>query len=249
MSRAVANRGFPISDFDLMPIKFVSSPQSAIRNSQSGGFTLLEVLLAMAILAVILTVIYASFSTAGKNIEQAEAIRDETDLARTLIARLSVDIANAYPKQSGDFPAVPTIFYGKKEEVDGGGGAGAEKIRHDSIDLTTLTNWHRRDSKEMQLWEVGYFFREKPDGKGYALFRREKRELSKDVPALEGGVEYEITDQVESLQLTYSNDGSTWTDDGWDSRSRFRLPKMVDIALTLDTGKVYMTRVDLGNRP
>lgn len=245
----ISDFGFQISDSGSKAADVGSRPQSAIRSSRSGGFTLLEVLLALAILAVILTVIYASFSTAGKNIEQAEAIRDETDLARALIARLSVDIANAYPDGSGKFPSIPTIFYGKKEEVDGGGGAGAEKIRHDSIYLTTLTNWHRRESKEMELWEVGYLFREKPDGKGYALFRREKRELSKDVPALEGGVEYEITDQVESLQLTYSHDGSTWTDNGWDSRSQLRLPKMVEIALTLDTGKVYMTRVDLGNRP
>ena len=205
-------------------------------------------LLALAILAVILTVVYASFSTAGRNIEEAEAIRDETDIARTLIARLSVDIANAYLNSNGISPPVPTIFYGKKEEVEGGTGAGNEKIRHDSISLTTLTNWRKRDSKEMELWEVGYFFKEKPDGRGYALFRREKRELSKDVPALEGGVEYEITDRVESLQITYSDNGSTWTDSGWD-KSRNSLPKAVEIALLLDTGKVYTTRVDLGNRP
>lgn len=215
-------------------------------HSPSGGFTLLEVLLAMAILAVIMTVVYTSFSTAGKNIEQAELIRDETDIARTLIARLSVDIANAYPDGSGNFPSVPTVFYGKKEELDSRGGGESRKVRHDSIALTTLTNWRRRDSSEMELWEVGYFFREKPDGTGHVLIRREKRELSKDVPALEGGVEYEITDRVESLQLRYSDDGATWKDNGWD-RSLNRLPKAVEIALSLDTGKVYMTRVDVGN--
>jgi hypothetical protein len=143
-------------------------------------------------------------------------------------------------------PTVLTIFYGKKEEVEGG--AGGEKIRHDSIALTPLTNWRKPDSNEMELWEVGYFFKEKADGQGYSLFRREKRELSKDVPALEGGVEYEITDRVESLQITYSDDGSKWADNGWDSRSLNRLPKTVEIALTLDTGKVYTTRVDVGNR-
>jgi len=222
--------------------------RAAIRHANHGGFTLLEVLLAMAILAVIMTVVYASFSTAGRNIEQAETVRDETDIARTLIARLSIDIANAFPKDSASFPSVPTRFYGKKEEAEGGTGAGSEKIRHDSIALTTLTNWRKHDSREMELWEVGYFFREKPDGQGYVLFRREKRELSKDVPFLEGGVEYEITDRVESLQLTYSDQGSTWTDNGWDSQSMGRLPKMVEIALALDTGRVYTTRVEIGNR-
>ena len=219
------------------------------RTSHSKGFTLLEVLLAMAILSVILTVIYASFSTAGKNVEQAEAIRDETDLARVLIARLSEDIANAYMNASMNSPTIIlTMFYGKKEEVEGEVRAGDQKIRRDSISLTTLTNWRKPDSKEMELWEVGYFFKEKPDGKGHTLFRREKREISKDVPALEGGVEYEVTDRVESLQFTYSNDGSKWTDTGWDSKLS-GLPMAVEIALILDSGNVYVTRVDVANKP
>src|SRR5574341_929669 len=80
------------------------------RNPKLEGFTLLEVMLAMAILAVMVTVIYASFSSAGRNVEQAETSRDRTDLARTLIAKLSDDIANAYYN-----PAMKeSIFYGKK---------------------------------------------------------------------------------------------------------------------------------------
>jgi type II secretion system protein J len=214
---------------------------SSILHLQSQGFTLLEVLLAMAILAVIMTVIYTSFSTAGRNVEQAETLRDETDIARTLMTRLSADIANAYVNSSMNSPVRLTVFEGKKEEVDVSGG----KVRHDSISVTTLTNWHKPDSKETELWEVAYFFKEKPDGKGYSLFRREKRELNKDVPALEGGIEYELTDRVEALRLSYSADGLTWTDTGWNTSNP--LPKTVEIALTLDTGKVYITKVDVGN--
>ena len=210
------------------------------RNPKSKGFTLLEVLLAMAILAVTLTGIYMSFSTAGRNVEQAEAIRDETDVARSLIARITDDIANAYVNRNMNFSARITIFDGIKEEIESSG----EKRRHDSITLTTLTNWRKPDSKEMELWEVGYFFREKPDGSGYTLFRREKRELSKDVPALEGGVEYEITDQVDGLQFRYY-DGSNWAD-AWD-KSLNKVPAAVEVALTLATGKVYVTQVDVGS--
>jgi general secretion pathway protein J len=215
-------------------------PKSEIRNQKSNGFTLIEVLLAMAILAVVMTVIYASFSAAGRDVKQAEAIRDETDLARTLISRISDDIANAYVNRNMNSSARITIFDGEKEEVENG----SEKIRHDSITLTTLTHWRKPDSKEMELWEVGYFFKEKPDGSGYTLFRREKRELSKDVPALEGGDEYEITDNVESLQFRYY-DGFNWTD-VWDP-SLSKVPTAVEIALTLDTGKVYVTQVDVGS--
>ena len=246
MSRSIADCGFRISDLRSRSKTIGPISQSAIRNPQSSGFTLLEVLLAMAILSVIMTVIYASFSTAGKNVEQAETIRDESDIARTLINRLSDDLSNAYLNSAMNSPKVLTVFYGKKEEIE----AGDEKIRHDSVSFTTLTNWRRPDSKETELWEVGYFFKERPDGQGFTLFRKEKRELSKDVPALEGGVEYEITDRVESLQFTYSQNGSTWTDTGWDSRSSSfgqKLPKVVEIAIALDNGNVYTTRVDVAN--
>ena len=216
------------------------NPKSEIRNQKSNGFTLIEVFLAMAILAIVMTVIYTSFSAAGRDVEQAETIRDETDMARTLISRISDDIANAYVNRNMNYSAPITIFDGKEDEVENGG----EKGRHDSITLTTLTNWRKPDSKEMELWEVGYFFEEKPDGSGYTLFRREKRELSKDVPALEGGIDYEITDRVESLQLRYYN-GSTWTD-AWD-KSLSKVPTAVEITLTLDTGKVYVTQVDVGS--
>ncbi len=233
-----------------------------VRNPGARGFTLLEVLLAMAILAVVLTVIYASFSTASRNVEQAETMRDETDLARSLITRLATDVSNAYYKQS---IALPMLLCGVKQEVDNP--AGGDKLRHDSISLTTLTNWRRPDSKEMELWEVGYFFKEKPEGKGYSLFRREKRELSKDQPPLQGGVEYELTDRVQSLQIRYlrsapsaSTTSADWSD-SWNLGNAQGcagenapipaspwLPGIVEITVTLDNGRVYTTQVEVLNK-
>ncbi len=172
----VLNFGFRISDCGMQVKRDkICNPQSAIRNAK--GFTLLEVLLAMSILAVVMTVIYATFSTAGQSVERAEALRDETDLARTLIARLSHDIENADCDHVSYKPSA--VFYGKKEEVETEG----VKRRHDSLAMTTLTNFPRPDSKETELLEADYYFTEKAGGKGYSLMRREKRELSKDAPA------------------------------------------------------------------
>ncbi|HUL01301.1 MAG TPA: type II secretion system protein GspJ [Nitrospirota bacterium] len=206
--------------------------------SHRSGFTLLEILLALSILVLVVTAVYVIFSTAEKNIEQAESIRDNTDIARTLMAKIADDIANSYisPSMAGQ-----TIFYGKKEEF----GTGNDKRRYDSLSLTTLTNWRLPDSKEMELWEVGYFFKEKPDGTGFLMMRREKRELSKDVPVLEGGIEYQITDRVEGLQLRYNNGGDLWLDE-WDSRKqKNQLPKTVEIQLILVSDLTYTARVDV----
>ena len=225
--------GTRLANWGMQPLRH---SKAASQSRQSEGFTLIEVLLAMAILAVVVTVVYTVFSTSSANAQRAEAIRDETDLARTLMSRMSDDITNAYCGTG----LIGTFFYGKGEEVETGGG----KFRHDSVSLTTLTNWRKPDSKETDLWEVGYGFEEKSDGSGYVLVRREKRELSTDVSPLEGGVEYEITDKVSELQLRYY-DGTNWVD-AWDRKagcSQSNLPQAVEISLTLDSGSVFVTQV------
>ncbi len=218
---------------------------------KSPGFTLLEVLIAVAIMALLVTVIYTSFFTAGRNVAQAEAIRDETDLARTLLAKISSDIADAYFNPSMNVPVVTTIFYGEQVISDTTisdttiSDTGLDHNRYDGLYLTSLTNWRKPDSQETDLWEVGYYFKQKPDGTGWILMRREKRLLSNDSPALEGGVDYEMTDRVASLRFRYY-DGSVWTDGGWDSRISQKLPNTVEITLLFNDGSVYITQVDVG---
>jgi general secretion pathway protein J len=207
-------------------------------NPHSKGFTLLEVLIATAIMAGVVAVIYASFFTTSRNVEQAEQDRDTSDLVRTLVAKLSVDISNAYVQPGMNISAPVTGFLGKKVQPDTGNSA----IRLDELYLTTLSNWRRPGTKETDLWEVGYYFKQKPDGSGYVMMRREKRELSKDVPFMEGGTEYAMTDRVETLQLRYYS-GSSWTDE-WPSTTQ--LPKAVEISLLLDDGSTYLTKVDVG---
>jgi len=228
------NREFWHVNFALKEKKtIVCKFRSAIRNSN--GFTLLEVLLALSILALVVTAVYTSFATTGRNIERAEVTRDSTDIARTLSAKITVDIANAYVNSA---LTGQTIFYGKKVVF----GSGDDQQRYDSLSLTTLTNWRTPNSKETDLWEVGYFFKEKSDGTGYVMMRREKRELSTTVPAGEGGVEYQITDHVKGMQVRYNKGGDTWYDE-WTNKNAY--PQIVEIALALDSGMTYTTRVNV----
>ena len=212
-------------------------PHSALRIPNSLGFTLLEVIIAVTIMAGIVTVIYTSFSTVSRNVAKAEEKRDAADLARTLLTKLSSDISNAYYNPS----MKETFFYGKKS------GAELDSPRFDSIALTTLTNWRKPNSKETDLWEVGYRFEETPEKNGIRLIRKEKREFGTDNTALEGGTDYTLTERVKGLRLRYYN-GSTWTDD-WDNRTQqsLQLPKAVEITLVLDDGSLYHTQVEVGS--
>jgi type II secretion system protein J len=212
-----------------------NSAQTSPRSSRGfNGFTLLEVLIAVTIMAGIVTVIYTSFSTTSRNVEQAEARRDQMDLARTLVSKLSNDITNAYYN-----PLMPTtIFYGKKSTT------AQDDQRYDSISLTTLTNWRKPGSKESDLWEVGYRFDEQPDKSARVMVRSEKRELSSDQPPLEGGTDFIITDRIRGFRLRYFN-GLTWSDE-WDSRTLQMLPKSVEIALGFADGSYFITQVEVG---
>ena len=214
--------------------EFGTAGERIISAGRPLGFTLLEVLLAMSILAVIVTVIYTSFSTAGRNVEQAETRRDSADLARTLIAKFSDDITNACCK--GVMKG--TIFDAKKSMTM------ENEPRFDSLTLTTLTNWRKQDSKEMDLWEVGYRFEERPDGSGRVLVRREKREIGVESTSLEEGIDYEVTDQIAELRLRYLV-GSAWKDE-WHSSSLSNGPKAVEIWLTMVGGASYLTWVEVG---
>ncbi len=217
------------------------SPQSILRNRQSKGFTLLEVLIAVAIMAGIVTVIYSTFFTASESVQQAETMRDTADLVRTLMAKLSDDIANAYVNRGMNYPnGAMTVFYGKKVEPS----TGSQKSRYDELYLTTLTN-PITGPGQTDLCEVGYYFKEKPDGTGRIMMRRQKLQLTKDSPALEGGDEYPMTDRVASLQFRYKS-GTTWSDD-WSNRND--LPKIVAITLLLDDGSVFITEVQVLNPP
>lgn len=212
------------------------TPNSMLRTPNSYGFTLLEVLIAVAIMAGIVSVIYASFTTAANNVEHAEASRDATDLARVLISKVVTDCENAY---YNPLMKEPTIFYGKQSE------ARQNEPRFDRIAMTTLTNWRRPDSKETDLWEVEYRFEDRPDSKKKMLIRREKRELGKEgEPVLEGGVELAVTDRVEQLRLRYLS-GKTWFDE-WDSRARGKLPDAIEVLLALENGPTFITQAKVG---
>jgi general secretion pathway protein I len=79
------------------------NPQSAIRNSQR-GFTLLEVMVAVVILGLGLTVVFELFSGGLKSVEISNDYSNAVILANKKMGELSIKEALKIGKEEGDFP-------------------------------------------------------------------------------------------------------------------------------------------------
>ena len=78
-------RQFRISDFGFRNKRRIFNPQSAIRNPQSNGFTLLEVMVAVAILAMVLVVLLGVKNRSTQDVMLADHITTATLLAKRVM--------------------------------------------------------------------------------------------------------------------------------------------------------------------
>ena len=96
--------GFRISDFGLKTLNFVSIPQSAIRNPQSNGFTLLEVMVAVTIMSMVLVVLLGLKNRSMQDVALAEHITTATMLANGKMMETIMSGSFAPVEEEGEFP-------------------------------------------------------------------------------------------------------------------------------------------------
>jgi len=187
--------------------------------NKRNGFTLVELLIAIAILSIIMSVVYKSFYASTEGIKRAEVVDDINSTARVIFLKLMDDINSAYLDNSNK-----TIFVGdSKRDKD---------LPQDSLSLTSLSNLRMvKDAKETDLHEIGYYLKEDYDyqkqEKKISLLRKEKKTIGAE-PVLEGGEVYELTDEIAGIRFSYF-DGA-WKDN-WDSKTT--PPKAVEVEIIL----------------
>lgn len=209
---------------------------------EKNGFTLVELLIAITVLSIIMSVVYKSFTASTEGIKRAEVVDDINSTARVIFLKLMDDINSAY------LTGKDVVFVGdSKRDKD---------LPQDSLSLTSLSNLRMvRDAKETDLYEIGYYLKEDYDyqrqEKKTSLFRREKKTIGIE-PVLEGGEAYELTDEIAGIRFSYF-DGASWKDN-WDSRITKALPKGVEVEIILfDADKkkrIFKTIIDvpMGNK-
>ena len=181
------------------------------------GFTLMEVLIAIAILAIVLSTVYESFVQTRKAIGKTEASIEELRGVRAAFSRMMQDVSMAFLVKDND----RTFFKGTDDHSEG--------YPNDSIDFTSYSNRMRnKDAKESDQTEVGYYMKRGNEG-GSVLMKRVKRRID-DNPGY-GGDSFEITEDIVGLNFRYLDSGA-WAD-SWDSSVNKTIPQAVEITIIL----------------
>ena len=200
------------------------------RSAAAAGFTLIELMLAVAILALITTLMWSSFSQASHNKKRIEAAQERTHTVRTALLRMAREIEMAFLSESEEPDATlpRTQFFGtSRPDVD-------------ELWLTSFAHQRlRAGAPEGDESVIGYFGERDPEDRRILnLMRRESRRLMARDPHDVPGETYVLCPDVVRLKLSYYDYRKKEWHDDWDTRvngSRF-LPSHVHISLTVLDG-------------
>ena len=180
------------------------------------GFTLLEIMIAIFIFAVVLSLVYTAYTGTLRNIGEVESQAGIYHMARVAMERMVEDLESVCvssregdPKGGGDAPP-PLQFVGEVKEID--------SRRADTLRFASRA--HLSFDEEgigAGTAEIVYGVREGEEGEGLVLYRS-------DIPILTAGAGEEtgglmLCDGLYSIRFVYYDDqGEEY--DHWDSSER-----------------------------
>ena len=203
---------------------------------------MVEALVAVAILAMMGTVTFGSFSRSLDARERATAMTDRYHELRSALMRMTQEMAQAFISKHKDYsdPRTGTLF--------------ATRSNHGGtrLDFTSFSHYKfLRDANECDQNELSYFVdTDRSDPSATHLMRREQKRI--DEHPDEGGQVAILARNVRRISFKFYNPRTDRWDDSWDSRSvdtKDKLPKYANIIVeALDqNGKVITlsTKVQL----
>jgi general secretion pathway protein J len=207
-------------DADVPPIATKRAP------GRTAGFTLLEAMIAMAIMAMMGALIWGSMNPSFQLKEEVEAQADHDAAIRQAVNRMAREISMAFLSNDydkGRYREMLTLFQGRRNAGN-----------RDRLLFTTLA--HERlyeNALESDQVIVEYRILEDPDVEGQLdLMRREKTVI--DDQQDRGGVEEVLCEDVQGLAFRYWDDQKKdWVEE-WDTKDVSRtgqLPFRVEITL------------------
>jgi type II secretion system protein J len=205
------------------------------------GFTLLEILIAIAILALVVSSLYGAYSGTMETTEKVESARDVDQAGRLALMQMVDDFSSLYYRKT------------EKENEDSPfrfqGGMDGESEEGTVVEFASAAHLGFDGSfPNLRINKVSYVLEKQADSKRY--YRLVRMELPfVDLSGEREETAVELADTVESLTVTYLNeDGETVSQ--WDSKAQETegfLPRLVRIRLQLagEKSRVFTATVAL----
>lgn len=186
------------------------------------GFTLVEVLVSLGLLAIIGTVAFMSIASAT-NAQVVLEVEDATNqAARVAMSTVRQDLMMAYlTSNTSAVNTYRTLFVGQNGDPD-------------RLWFASLSHHRKvRDSREADQTEITYWLEDDPGGTS-VLLRREAPRIDQEPE--KDGVIYPLAYRVRSFNLRYLNsDTAEWVEE-WDTTGADHpntLPRAVQVMLVL----------------
>ena len=175
------------------------------------GFTLVELLLASSMLALLASTGYVVFSAGARSAQKARSISTVVAYAQRAMTLMVRDIREAVEHEGTRLTSLDVQYEG---------------LDADTIDFIAPLRRHGQEEPDaISRCEVGYYIDNDSDTEAQWLLRREDSSLDDD--ALEGGILALAGPCVSELNLEFY-DGYEWVS-GWDDQEQF--PRAVRIGI------------------
>lgn len=197
----------------------------------SRGFTLVEVLISIAILAAITSLLFGAFAGMKRSKDGLSRVQDRQREARLAMARITRELQSAY--LSAHIPinqamqVQKTIFKGERGTPT------------DRVDFTAFANPRiDKNAHSSDQCEISYYGAQNPDGSGTDLLRRIDTEI--DLEPTKGGKAEVLATDIDLFDLQFLDAQTGQWQESWDTSQTTgqpdRLPAQVRVILVLNGG-------------
>lgn len=198
---------------------FKKTPLRRVFQQLSGGFTLVEILIAIFILGLVMATVYASYSGILTTSRSMEEELDIYKMARTSLDRMIKDLSSLQTSSES--------FYLRSEKKT------LNKNYFHSLSIWSASHLAFGETQsEGRPAMISYRVQENDDGKSFSLWRDDiSGARPDDVKYTENG--FIICKNIEALRLTFYNSDGAETD-SWDSSAESAQKGKTPVAVKIE---------------